>query len=91
MRPPVFKAFEKLVYGLRNLGNTFAINFMNAFNKTFGSTALQLEVPKLTNYHCNKCGCRLIIVEHNQKEIIYECMGCGKIHKAYKNRLLGRF
>lgn len=91
MRPPVFKAFEKLCHGLLQLCKVFAINLGNAFNKTFESTTLQLDMPNLTNYHCSKCGCRLIIAEHNQKEIIYECMGCGKIHKAYKNRLLGRF
>ena len=46
---------------------------------------------QLTRYTCNKCGGRLSIMGHNSSEIIYVCTGCGKIHKAKKGKVLGRF
>ncbi len=45
----------------------------------------------VTNYHCSKCGANLLIKSHTQDFIVYLCPECGKYHKAYKNKVLGRF
>lgn len=82
------KSFEKLICALRSLGNVISIAFFKTFKDC---NMVEREVPAVTKYHCNKCNGTLIIVDHNSTKIIYECLGCGKIHKASKDRVLGRF
>lgn len=77
--------FEKIANALKCVANAFA----NVFK---GND----DLPKLPSYHltrytCNKCGSRLIISGHTSSEIIYTCGGCGKIHKAKKGKVFGRF
>lgn len=76
------QAVKNFQQAIRNLGN--------AFVSLFQKTGLQVDL-KWTNYNCTSCGCTLIIKEHTQDTIYYECYNCGKIHKAPKNRVLGRF
>lgn len=52
---------------------------------------LRKEYIRLTKYYCSSCGNVLGIYSHNNAEIIYKCVHCGKLHKAKKNRVLGRF
>lgn len=85
---PFHKLIEKIANDLRNLGNVFATTYRNALKEQFYES---IEVTTLTNYNCNKCGCKLSIIDHNQNEIFYECIGCGKTYKSSKKRLLGRF
>ena len=47
--------------------------------------------PPLTKYTCSRCNGRLSLEDHNKTTIFYRCLVCGKIHKARKNRVLGRF
>lgn len=45
-----------------------------------------------TNYKCDKCGGMLgRSRKYYDDIIIFKCSDCGKVHKAYKNNLLGRF
>lgn len=82
------KSFEKFICALRSFGNVLSIAFFKSFKDL---NMVEREVSAVTKYHCDRCNGTLIIVGHNSIEIIYECLGCGKIHKARKNRLLGRF
>lgn len=78
-------SFEKIANALKCVANAFA----NVFK---GNDDLpKLPSYPLTRYTCNKCGGRLSIMGHNSLEIIYVCTGCGKIHKAKKGKILGRF
>ena len=72
----VAKSLKRLADSLRNIGCIFAFQFA------------KLE---LTNYTCNSCGGRLAIEDHDADEIFYICCSCGKLHKAHKNQVLGRF
>lgn len=78
-------AFEKIANAIKGLAN--------AFHKVFTKNNRLLILPSypLTRYTCNKCGSRLIITGHNSSEINYVCTGCGKIHKARKGKVFGRF
>ena len=82
-------AFKNVAYQLRNIGNTFAIVFAKGFNNS--QTLIKIDVPHLTKYHCTSCGCSLVVTGHDENFIFYLCLGCGKIHKARKNKVLGRF
>ena len=88
MFEPVYNLLEKLANDIRNLGNVFVSTYRNTLKEHCYDS---IEVPTLTNYQCNKCGCRLSIINHNTNEIFYECIGCGKTYKSSKKRLLGRF
>jgi len=44
-----------------------------------------------TKYHCGICGCSLVIIGRSDEYIFYQCLGCNKIYKARKNKILGRF
>lgn len=47
--------------------------------------------PHYTNYRCDKCDCSLVMCKNTANSIYYQCINCGKIHKANKGKILGRF
>ena len=63
---------------------------INTFAETLQKTTIKINELNVTDYNCT-CGCKLIITGHNNTEIFYECIDCGKSYKAKKNKLLGRF
>lgn len=67
-----------------------ATKAMNNLAATFQKTSIKINELNVTDYNCT-CGCKLIITGHNNTEIFYECINCGKSYKAKKNKLLGRF
>ena len=88
MKDRITNTFEKLNKVIRTLGDTLS-GFSNVFENV-----CHVKLPKnmkWTNYKCTSCGCGLIIKEHDHNMIYYECAGCGKIHKAYKNNIYRGF
>lgn len=77
--PVLYEKFNKVTQAI----NTFA----ETLQKT---TTIKINELNVTNYDCT-CGAKLIITGHNNTEIFYECLDCGKRYKAKKNKLLGRF
>lgn len=75
--------------GFKNIADAFA-NFVNSFNHVLGEL-FGLSEGHLTRYCCSRCNGTLILKGHDGKSIFYQCVVCGKTHKAYKNNVLGRF
>ena len=76
-------AWKKVINAVKAFGNAIGICTRNA-------RCIAYEV-KVTKYSCDVCQSMLILVGHNSDEIIYKCGSCGKIHKAKKGNVLGRF
>ena len=76
--PVLYEKFNKVTQAMNNLAATFQ------------KTSIKINELNVTDYDCT-CGSKLIITGHNNTEIFYECLDCGKSYKAKKNKLLGRF
>ena len=76
--PVLYEKFNKVTQAMNNLAATFQ------------KTSIKINELNVTDYDCT-CGAKLIITGHNNTEIFYECLDCGKRYKAKKNKLLGRF
>ena len=90
------KSMDELIKRLVDIGPVLYEKFnkfthaMNTFAETLQKTTIKINELNVTNYDCT-CGAKLIITGHNNTEIYYECLDCGKRYKAKKNKLLGRF
>ena len=76
------EAFQNLKKAFENFGHVLTFSLIPAMRK---------EYIQITNYNCPICGNILGIYSHNNYEIIYKCVHCGRLHKAKKNNVLGRF
>ena len=86
---------DNLRYAFLNLSKSI-LHTSKIISKTFGQLFKHenehlVNPINFTKYKCDKCGSMLLLCKNEPNAIYYQCINCGKIHKANKGKILGRF